>query len=166
MSEVARLVHLLRLANALQRERIAHAVIGGVAMAAWAGEREVDDLDIVVTTGLFRGRKTPQKLASVASSYAVPGGVPPFIPDADELRSGGEFGIETTLGHLDVIGASLPDAVDREAVVRRAVTRTVHGLRIQVCRLEDLVAIKSQTGRPKDSLDLTLLEAASRSNGS
>jgi hypothetical protein len=166
LSEDARVRQLLSLAHALHRERISHAVIGGVAVAVWAGERKVDDLDIVVTSGVLQGRRTPQRLARVAAAYAVPGEVPPFIPDARDLRTGGEIGIETVLGHLDVIGASLPDEVDRDMIVRRAVTRTVHGWRIRVCRLEDLVAIKSRTGRPKDSLDVALLEAASRSHSS
>ena len=158
MAEDDRLARLLQLADALRRAGLSHAVIGGVAMVAWSARQEADDLDIVVTPGCIRGRGTPHKLARVLSAYATASGVPPFVPDAAAFMNGGEIGIETALGHLDVIGASLPDMVDRERIIRRAVTRRVRGWRIKVCRLDDLVEIKSQTGRPKDSLDLALLK--------
>lgn len=129
-------------------------------MVAWSAKQDADDLDIIVTPGRIRGRGTPHKLARVLSTYATASGVPPFVPDAAALMNGGEIGINTALGHLDVIGASLPDVVDRERIVRRAVTRCVRGWQIRVCRLDDLVEIKSQTGRPKDSLDVALLKSA------
>jgi predicted nucleotidyltransferase len=88
-------------------------------------------------------------------------GAPPGLPftfDADTVRRGLNFTLETTLGSLDLLGdivggGGYDDLHPRTDLVE------IEGFRCEVVSLRTLIRLKRAAGRPKDHEALAELEA-------
>lgn len=135
-------------------------LVGGLAVNAWGVVRGTKDVDITVDPD-------PANLTTIAAVVASANG---FVqrPDAiagsqmsiTALLIGGErVLIETDLGPLDVIQGL--DGIPPYAELRsRAVEVELAGVRVAVCSLEDLRAMKRAAGRTRDLADLEDLDDA------
>lgn len=134
-------------------------MIGGLAVNAWGVVRGTKDVDVVVAPD-------PANLKRVAGvAVAVHGHIqtsesflstPPAI--AAHLASGERVAIETELGQLDVVQGL--DGVPTYDELRAGATEAkVLGIRVLVCSLEDLKAMKRAAGRTRDKADLEDLDA-------
>lgn len=135
-------------------------LVGGLAVNAWGVVRGTKDVDITVDPD-------PANLTTIAAVVASANG---FVQRADAIAGsqmsitalliGGErVLIDTDLGPLDVIQGL--DGIPPYAELRsRAVEVDLAGVRVAVCSLEDLRAMKRAAGRTRDLADLEDLDDA------
>lgn len=135
-------------------------VIGGLALGARGVVRATKDIDIVVA-------RDPENLKVVAEVAVAAGGHiqreeamlgTPFSIAA-ELASGEQMAIETDLGRLDIV-QGLEGVPTFDELHSRASEAEVLGVKVAVCSVEDLRAMKRAAGRGQDLVDLENLEAA------
>jgi predicted nucleotidyltransferase len=150
-----------RLLRALFDARVDFVVIGGVAAVLHGSARNTFDLDICFASD-------PDNLEALGSTlielHARLRGVPdpvPFVPDAAALKRVEVLTLATTAGDLDVLRA--PSGAPRYDVLRGHADRfDVGGFEVSVASVEDLIAMKTAAGRPKDLGDVDELEAILR----
>ena len=82
------------------------------------------------------------------------------ISIASALASGEQVAIETELGRLDVV-QGLDGVPGYDELRSRATEAEILGVRVAVCALDDLKAMKRAAGRTRDLADLEDLEATS-----
>jgi predicted nucleotidyltransferase len=111
-------------------------VVGGLALGAWGVVRGTKDVDIVVASD-------PENL------------------NAGQLGSGEQVAIETDLGRLDVV-QGLDGIPSYDELYTRSTETEVLGIKVAVCSVEDLKAMKRAAGRTRDQADLEDLDAAGR----
>ena len=149
-----------QLLHRLTAAEVEFVLIGGLAVNAWGVVRGTKDVDIVVSPD-------PENLKRVAGvAVAIHGHIqtgesflstPPSI--AAQLASGERVAIETQLGQLDVVQGL--DGVPTYDELRAGATEAeVLGIKVLVCSVEDLKAMKQAAGRTRDKADLEDLDAA------
>ena len=149
----------LRMLRVLTRHEVAFVVIGGLAGRVWGSPTITNDLDICYA----RGRANLEHLAAALGElHARLRGAPadvPFQLDARALAMGDSFTFETDAGNLDCLGT--PSGTNGYADVRlRAVeVDLAEDLRIPFCSLDDLLRMKRAAARPKDLIEIEILEA-------
>lgn len=148
-----------QLLRRLTEAGVEFVLIGGLAVNAWGVVRGTKDVDIVVAPDL----ENLERVAEVA--VAVHGHIqtgesflstPPSI--AAQLACGERVAIETQLGQLDVVQglAGVPTYDELRAGATEA---DVLGIKVLVCSVEDLRAMKRAAGRTRDQADLEDLDA-------
>jgi hypothetical protein len=81
----------------------------------------------------------------------------PFRLDARTLRAGDAFRLDTDAGPLDLLGWPAGSG-GFEALDRGAVELVVEDLSLRVASLPDLIRMKRAAGRPKDLIELEVLQ--------
>lgn len=127
-------------------------VVGGIAGIARGSAYMTEDLDIAYS-------REPENLERLATALQQLGarlrGAPedlPFTPDARTLQAGAHFTFDTSMGSLDLLDR--PDGSPRFEELRRRAGPPidVDGLPVLVASLDDLIAMKEATGRPRDQV--------------
>jgi hypothetical protein len=127
-------------------------VVGGIAGVAHGSAYMTHDLDIAYA-------RTAENLTALAAALTDLGarlrGAPedvPFLLDAETLKQGAHFTFETTAGPLDILDR--PDGSPPYEELKRRAGKPfdVDGLPVYVASLDDLIAMKEATGRPRDAL--------------
>lgn len=152
----------LRLRVLLERLRAAEVdfvVVGGLAVNAWGYLRATRDIDLVPDP-------TPENLARLDALLVELGGKVEvgerlLEPSAIRtfLRTGDRTLVLTDLGRIDVL-QGLPQVPTFSNLDERASEVDVEGFTVKVCSLDDLLAMKRASDRPRDRDDLEALEAA------
>jgi hypothetical protein len=138
----------------LNRVGLRYVVVGGIAVIRHGVVRATNDLDVVV--GL--DGRTAELLGELMSSWQA--ARPDGSLEHRRLPSAGwPLHLRTGHGLVDVLAEQEPPR-DLEGLLSRAETRTVDGVPAPICALEDLVAMKRESGRPTDREDLARLETA------
>lgn len=136
-------------------------VVGGLAVNAWGVVRGTKDVDVVVANDPDNLKRLAE-VAVAAGGHVQQGeamlGTP--ISIAAALASGEQVAIETELGRLDVV-QGLDGVPGYEDLRSRATEAEILGVKVAVCALEDLKAMKRAAGRTRDLADLEDLEATS-----
>jgi hypothetical protein len=139
---------------------ISFVVIGGLALGSWGVVRGTKDCDIVADPAdanldaLARlvtelGGHVHSAEALLSSERAIAG----------LLRGGERVLISTHLGDLDVVQGL--DGVPTYAQLRAgAIDVELEGVKVAICGLNELRAMKRAAGRPRDLVDLEDLAAA------
>lgn len=129
----------------LDRERVPHMVIGGVAVLAWGIERATFDVDISVWA--------PEREAALAESLAAA-----FRSRAEDpaafVRRTAVLPLDVQGTRADIVFARLPyeeRAIARARMLERA------GMGLRVCAPEDLIVHKIVSERGKDLEDIRAL---------
>lgn len=147
-----------RLLRTLVEHDVRFVLIGGLAARLWGSPTVTNDVDICYA----RDRPNLESLAEVlrlldARLRGVPEEVP-FLLDAPTLEHGDHFTFVTAAGNLDCLGVpSGSQGYDNLAATCRRMQ--LGELSVQVCGLEDLIAMKESAGRPKDRIELEVLYA-------
>lgn len=149
------------LLRALEDEEVDYVVIGGIAAVLHGSARSTFDLDISFATDPDNLTRLGRTLTTLR---ARPRGMPddlPFFPDADTLRRIEVLTMSTMAGDLDVLAhqSGSPVYADLRANADRY---EIGEMTIRVARIEDLLAMKSAAGRPKDLADIAELSAILR----
>jgi len=145
----------------LATANVSFVVVGGLAVNAWGVVRGTKDVDVVVAT-------EPDNLRRLADVAVAAGGhvhqgeamLGSPISIASALASGEQVAIETELGRLDVV-QGLAGVPTYDELRERASEAEILGVRVAVCSLDDLKAMKQAAGRTRDLADLEDLDAAS-----
>ena len=124
--------------------------------------RGTKDVDIVVASDHENLKRLAEVAAEIhghvqtgesllSSSHSIAG----------RLMSGEQVAIETELGRLDVV-QGLDGVPGYEELHTRSTETEVLGVKVAVCSIEDLKAMKRAAGRTRDLADLEDLDAAGR----
>jgi predicted nucleotidyltransferase len=135
-------------------------VVGGLAVNAWGVVRGTKDVDIVIAPDIDNLKRVAE-LAVAVGGHVQRGeallGTP--ISIASALADGDQVAIETNLGRLDVVQGL--DGVPSYAELRpRASQAEILGVKVAVCSIDDLKAMKRASGRTRDLADIEDLDAA------
>lgn len=152
----------LRLRALLERlvaGQVRFVVVGGLAVNAWGHLRGTQDVDLVPDPDPENLRRLATLMVELGGSVEVAEGR--LAPSAVStfLRAGDRTLLTTELGTVDVLQGlpQVPGYADLEA---DAVEVDLDGTPIRVCSLEQLLAMKRASTRPRDRDDVEALEAA------
>lgn len=149
-----------QLLRRLSEAGVDFVVIGGLAVNAWGVVRGTKDIDIVVSPNP-ENLKVVAEVAVGAGGHVQRGeaflGTPFSI--AAELANGQQMAIDTDLGRLDIV-QGLEGVPNFEELRGRASEAEVLGVKVAVCSVDDLRAMKRAAGRGQDLVDLENLDAA------
>jgi hypothetical protein len=150
-----------RLLRAFVDARVDFVVIGGVAAILHGSARNTFDLDICFAGDAGNLEALGATLVALGARLRGVRDPVPFVPDAAALKRADVLTLATTAGDLDVLRA--PSGAPRYDVLRGHADRyDVGGFEVRVASVEDLVAMKTAAGRPKDLGDVEELEAILR----
>lgn len=157
---------MTRFRELLARLGAAHVefvVVGGVAVIARGHARATLDLDVCYA-------RTPENLERLVAALAPINprlrGAPadlPFLWDSRTLRNGLNFTLVTDEGDIDLLG-EVTGLGNYNDIALRATEVEIHGTRIKVLSLEDLIRSKAAAGRAKDLVDLEALRVIAESS--
>ena len=133
----------------LQREGVEFMLVGGYAVALHGWPRTTFDIDFWIMAN-------PQNAAAVMRALKAFGAPLMDLTEEDFHRPGMVFQIGTEPQRIDILSAV--SGVTYEDAVSRALKMEVDGLTLKVISLDDLIANKRASGRPKDIVDATTLE--------
>jgi hypothetical protein len=148
----------LRSLRSLIRHKVDFVLIGGLGARLYGSPTVTGDIDICYE----RSTENLERLASALSSLdATLRGVAEDVPlrlDAQTLAAGDHFTFMTKAGGLDCLGS--PAGVGGfEGLAREAQVFDIDGMTVRVASIEDLIRMKSAAGRPKDRIEVEILEA-------
>jgi hypothetical protein len=137
-------------------------LIGGLAANLRGTADVTQDLDICYARDLDNLEALAAALTELQARLRVarePDAGLPFRLDAITLRNGDSFTFVTSMGDLDILGTPAGTAgyPDLEAEAETFVA--ADGLTILVAGVDDLIRMKSASGRTKDIVHLEHLEA-------
>jgi predicted nucleotidyltransferase len=150
-----------RILRHLTEAEVRFVVVGGLALGAWGVVRGTKAVDIVVASNA----ENLKRLAAVAE--ALHGHVhvgESFLSQlsiAGQIASGEQVAIETDLGRLDIV-QGLSGIPSYDELHARSTEAEILGIKVAVCSIEDLKAMKRATGRTRDLADLEDFDAAGR----
>lgn len=146
----------------LTRHGVDFVVVGGIAAALHGSERNTNDLDICPAQDASNLEALGTALIEIEASLRDIEEDVPFVPDARSLASTEILTLSTALGPLDILVR--PHGSPPYAALRRRATPLELGGRapVLVASVDDLIAMKRETDRPKDRDDVETLEALAR----
>lgn len=143
----------------LTEAEVKFVVVGGLALGAWGVVRGTKDVDIVVAPDA----ENLKRLAAVAEAihghvHAGESFLSSQLSIAGQLANGEQVAIETDLGRLDVV-QGLDGVPSYDELKERSTETEILGIKVAVCSIDDLKAMKRAAGRTRDLADLEDLDA-------
>jgi predicted nucleotidyltransferase len=151
----------LRLRLLLERLRDADVdfiLVGGLAVNAWGYLRATRDVDLVPDPSRENLARLDDLLVGLGGKVEVGDRLLESSAIKTFLRTGDRTLVLTDLGRIDVL-QGLPQVPAFSALDERATEVDIDGLVVKVCSLDDLLAMKRASDRPRDREDLEALEA-------
>jgi len=145
-----------RLLRALDAHGVAFVVVGGLAAIAHGSRRVTLDLDIVPDPAPenFRRLADAVEELDLRDETVVDGEFQRLDPrDEVDLARSRNISLRTGVGRLDVLNRAKEAPPYRE-LEARSVRVPVAGVEVRVAGLDDLVAMKLASARPKDLQDV------------
>ena len=152
----------LRLRLLLERLREADVdfvLVGGLAVNAWGYLRATRDVDLVPDPSPENLARLDALLVELGGKVEVGDRLLESSAISTFLRTGDRTLVLTDLGRIDVL-QGLPQVPTFSALDERATEVDLEGLVVKVCSLDDLLAMKRASDRPRDRDDLEALETA------
>lgn len=139
----------------LQRHSVDYVAIGGVAASAHGSRRVTLDVDVIPEPSDANYRRLAAALDDLdAPQTAVDSDFRSLDPrDNFDLARAKVLKLATASGDLDIVNGA-PGAPPYEDLRSRAVEVEVRGIRIPLASVDDLIAMKRATGRPRDLRDI------------
>ncbi len=144
----------------LERHGVDYVAIGGIAANAHGSRRLTLEVDIIPEPETPNYELLAAALNELdAPETAVDASFRSLDPrDSFDLARADVLKLATAAGDLDVINGA-PGAPPYEDLRKRAIEVEVRGTRIRIASLDDLIAMKRATGRPRDLRDIADLTA-------
>ena len=136
-------------------------VIGGIAAVLHGSAQMTFDLDICYATDGGNLAALADVLTALGAKLRGVDDAAAFVADARALRRVEILTLSTELGELDLIARPAGGA-GYETLRRRADRFDLNGSSVLVASVEDLISMKSATGRLKDLAAVEELEAIRR----
>lgn len=152
-------VPLLELLRRLSDRDVRFVLVGALAAGSWGYVRATDDIDLVPDPdpeNLSRLIRTLEELGGrvkLDERLLDPKSVGIFV------RAGDKAYVVTALGDVDVL-QGLPQIPRFEELEAQAEDAQLEGLKVRVCSLPHLIAMKRAADRPIDRIDLDALRTA------
>ena len=145
----------------LARHGVDFVVIGGVAASVHGSDRSTIDLDICPAQDSDNLEVLGVALTEIDARLRGIEEDLPFVPDGRSLAGIEILNLSTSLGALDIVAR--PQGSPPYAALERRATRLDLGpAPILVASMDDLIAMKRESDRPKDRDDVERLEALAR----
>jgi predicted nucleotidyltransferase len=131
-------------------------LVGGYAVALHGWPRTTFDIDFWIMAN-------PENAKSILQAIRSFGAPLMDLTEEDFHKPGMVFQIGTEPQRIDIVSAV--DGLEYSDAVKRAVKMNVDGLEIKVISIDDLIANKRASGRPKDIADAVALERIKARSG-
>lgn len=142
----------------LHRHGVRFVLIGGVAGVAHGSPSVTTDLDVCHDRHVENLERVAAALQEMRARLRGVDEDVPFVLDAETLRAGDHFTFTTAYGDLDCL-ATPAGTAGYDDLARTAVHVDFDGFTVLVASLDDLIAMKRATGRPKDRAEVEILGA-------
>jgi predicted nucleotidyltransferase len=152
-------LRLRLLLERLQAAGVDFVLVGGLAVNAWGYLRATRDVDLVPDPSPENLERLDALLVELGGKVEVGGGLLESSAIKTFLRTGDRTLVLTDLGRIDVL-QGLPQIPGFASLDERASEADLDGLVVKVCSLDDLLAMKRASDRPRDLDDIQALEAA------
>lgn len=160
----------LDLFRTLQEERVDYVVVGGLAINLHGVERATMDVDLVLAMdeGNLRRFLTAATRLTLKPSLPVP---LEALCDAKQLDTWVRekhliaFSLHATSPGVPTVDIIVRPAVPFERMVRNRIEKNVGGVRLSLASIDDLIMLKTGTGRKQDASDIEALKIARRVAG-
>lgn len=136
-------------------------VIGGIAGVLHGSARNTFDLDVCFATDDANLEALGEVLVGLGARLKGVRDDVEFVPDAQTLRKVEVLTLETEAGELDVL-ARPSGAPSYERLRRNADRYDLGGFTVLVSSIDNLIAMKQASNRPKDQADVEELRAIKR----
>ena len=133
----------------LEAGGVCYILIGGLAMVLLGSDYVTKDVDIVYARD---ADNLAALVATLHPKHPRLRGVPadlPFIFDVRTFQNLLNMTLLTDMGDLDLLGEA-PGADTFEALWERSIIVELDGFSVHVASIDDLIAMKTAAGRPKD----------------
>jgi hypothetical protein len=142
----------------LSRHDVRYVLIGGFAGKLHGSPALTADIDICYARDDANLERLVAALAELHPSLrGAPDGLP-FRLDVQTIRNGDTFTFVTDAGDLDIL-ATPAGSSGYEELARNAVPMDLETVRVEVASLDDLIAMKRASGRPRDLIHVEILVA-------
>lgn len=147
----------------LQEEQVEYVVVGGIAIILHGVDRVTMDVDLVLAMdsgNIGRFLKAAKRLE-----------LKPFLPvsldalcDAQQLDTWARekhmiaFSLRPAVPHRPTVDIIVRPKVPFETMSRNRVEKDIGGVRFKIACIDDLIALKTGTGRKQDESDIAALE--------
>jgi predicted nucleotidyltransferase len=145
-----------RLVRLLDQHGVAFVVVGGLAAIAHGARRMTLDLDIVPDPEPANFRRLAEAVMElgIGDETVTDGEFQQLDPRDDfDLARSRNVTLRTAAGQLDVLNRAR-DAPSYRDLAARAVRLPIAGVEVLVAGVDDLIAMKLASGRPKDLQDV------------
>jgi len=150
-----------RLLRLLADHGVRFVLIGGWAAKLQGSPTVTADIDICYSRDVPNLQRLAAALGDVEVRLRGIDDDVPFTLDARSLRAGDSFTLTTSIGDVDLI-ATPAGSGGFDALSASADTLELDDLRVAVASLSDLIAMKRAAGRPKDLVEVEILETLRR----
>ena len=139
----------------LERHGVDYVAIGGIAANAHGSRRLTLDVDIIPEPDTRNYEQLAAALDELdAPQTAIDSSFRELDPrDGFDLARADVLKLPTSAGDLDVVNGA-PGAPPYSDLRERAIEVEVRGTRIRIASLDDLIAMKRASGRPRDLRDI------------
>jgi hypothetical protein len=134
----------------LEDRRVDYVTVGGFALIAHGVVRATLDVDVIPARDHANLERLLQALADLA---AIPAGEPHTQVDLDLLERDANMRFDTAAGQLDLLLAHHWDE-RYEQLRATAVRATAAGIKITIVGRQELIRMKTATGRDRDLMDI------------
>ncbi len=152
------MIDLATLIPRLVNDGVEFVIIGGVAATAHGSAYVTEDLDVCYACDVDNLERLVKSLAPLHPRLRGAPADLPFLWNAQTIRQGLNFTLQTDLGDVDLLG-EVSGLGSFEQVRAAAVRATLFGVECAVLSLDGLIVAKRTAGRRKDLLILPELEA-------
>ncbi len=150
-----------RILERLTARGVDFVIIGGIALVLHGSASTTHDLDICFATDDGNLTALGNALLDLNARLRGVADDVPFVPDAATLRRIEVLTLSTDAGDLDVLAH--PSGAPRYATLRTRAERLQLGaFAVLTASVEDLIAMKSAAGRPKDLAAVEELRSIAR----
>jgi predicted nucleotidyltransferase len=152
-------IELRELIARLDAGGIEFVLVGGLAVNAWGYVRGTKDLDIVPDPSPDNLARLAAVLEALDGRVETPDGRLGASAISTFLAAGDRALVATALGPVDVL-QGLPQVPRYRTLAEDAVEIDLGGVRVRVCSLDALLAMKRAAGRDIDRADIEALTLA------
>jgi predicted nucleotidyltransferase len=158
-----KLTSLESVVRALNDAEVPFLVVGGLAVAAHGYGRQTQDVDIVIRLQPHVVRSAFQALEGLGYQPRVPVTAAGFADPVQRMRWVEEKGMQVLNFHSDLhretpVDVFVAEPFDFESEYRLALIADIApGTPVRIVRLETLLRMKAEAGRPQDLADIAEL---------